>query len=225
MRDLLKLTLSALLSSAVITQAQLVSYEFDGSTWETVNPDPTAVAENVSAEPIDVAPAGFGPTTSPALGNPKPSLIANASFPNLNKTFAVEALAENDYIGFTVTPADGFALSLTDLTVDVQAIYGPSTTAGDKTEWAAGLFSSVNGWSDPSKQIDTEKTISLTSSGSALQGGFSTRTFDLSSLGKQSSSVEFRLYIWTPDVTGPGPRNNRRLTIDNITLNGHVTSK
>lgn len=214
--------LGVLLGAAAFAQAQLARYEFNDSTYLVIDTNASSTASNLSAGDIDVTPGGFVSTTSAALGNPIPAILSDASFPKLNRATAADALAENDYIGFTINPDTGHRLDPASFQIDAQAIYGTSTTAGDETEWAFGLFSSVNGFDGTEDMIGSPQSISLTSTGTASQGGYSTLTFDTTSLGTQPSSVEFRLYIWTPTVTGSGPRNNRRLTLDNITLNGDV---
>lgn len=203
----------------ITTQADcIVSYEFTCSTCLTIDTNASSADSNLSAGAIHVTPGGFVPNLAPFAGNPVPGIAADATA--LNEATAGDALAANDYIGFTVTPNTGFAVNPSHLTVDVQKIYGTTTTTGDNTVWTFGLYSSADGFSSTNNMIGKSQSVTYTSTGAASHSGFSTLTFDLSSLEEQTSAVEFRLYIWTPFVTGPGPRNNRRINLDNVALYG-----
>ncbi len=221
MKTIPKLILSLTLCGAVTMQAEtLLTYNFDGQA-----PTASSVDANLGATNIGFASTGFVYVNSDALGNPKPSILANASGSQLGSRTAAEALTNNDYIGFTVTPDTDYQMDLASFKIDAQAIYGATGVAGDVTEFSFGFYSSVDGFDNTGDQIGSTQTISYENpSTGANQGGFSTYTFNVASLSGLSTATEFRFYVWVSDLQGDITNyNNRRLTLDNVTLEGSVT--
>lgn len=223
MKSTLTLTFAALLCSVAATQADIIAgYDFTGSTTTIVYSNATTSAANISAGDIDVTPGGFVPNLSSGAGNPIPGIGSAANFPNLNRANAADALTENDYIGFTVTPDTEYGISMSNLTIDVQMRYGAGSTVGDSTTFELGLFSSVDGFSTAGDLIASDSITYVSTSTSQNNSGFSSMTFDLSALDTQTSATELRLYMWSPSVTGATARNIRYLLLDNVALNGSV---
>ncbi|MDP0495678.1 MAG: PEP-CTERM sorting domain-containing protein [Verrucomicrobiota bacterium JB024] len=218
-----KLLLSLLLCSAASSQAaELLIYNFDGRSLS-----PTITASNCDAGDIDLLTAntGFATNTSSLLGNPAPGILADASGTQLNARTAADALTSNDYLSFTVTPDTNYQMNLSSFTVDAQGLNGSLGVSGSTTEYSFGLYSSIDGWASTSDMIGSPQSISFTSTVDGNeQGGFSTLTFDISSLASQTTGTEFRLYVWVSTITGTTPNNNRRLSLDNLALDGSVTA-
>jgi hypothetical protein len=99
----------------------------------------------------------------------------------------------SEYISFTATPDSGRVLDFNELTVDF-GYFGANATAA--------IRSSVDGFSS-----NIDGTRSMTS-------GYTTQTFDVSSVADSNSSVEFRVYVWGG---GAGWRD-----LDSLNLSGRT---
>lgn len=123
-----------------------------------------------------------------------------------------DAIANNDYITFTIDPQAGFELDLTDISWDWTA-----NTSIENGEWfALSLLSSIDGF--------TEANVIATSTNSRDGAGTLTlgpETFDLSASEFQNltSAIEFRLYF-TSNANLAGDL----MRLDNLTVNGSLTA-
>ncbi len=217
-----KLVLSLILCSVVTVQAEeLLVYTFDDQS-----PAVSSVSAYLEASDVDFADTSFAPNRSFLLGNPAPGVLANASGTELKARLPAEALSFNTYIGFKVSPDKHYEIDLACFKVDAQGLNGALGEAGSTTEYAFGLYSSVDGWKSTADMIGKSQSITFTSTeGGHIQGGFTTLTFNIESLPNLDSDIEFRLYIWVPETGGSTPNNNRRLSLDNIILDGSVSPK
>jgi len=192
--------LSTALSVEKSQAAVLASYQFtdDALSSSVANP-PQYTLSNIGRGP------GFTAAATTDATNDVYRIGGDAG----TATSLAEALAENEYISFTITPAIGPGLQLQSLKFS-QALVG---STGATINIGIALFSSVNGFADISDvvtgghfQNTTNGVLSLTQ-----------REIDLSSLGAVTTPTEFRLYVY--DNSGTNGRAHR---IDDLVLEGSV---
>ncbi len=99
----------------------------------------------------------------------------------------------SEYISFTATPDAGRVLDLNELSVEFGYFLAGATAA---------IRTSVDGFSS---NIDGTR---------AMSSGYTTQTFDVSTVADSNSSVEFRVYVWGG---GAGWRD-----LDSLNLNGRT---
>lgn len=199
-------SLGALLAVSLFTPppeapaAILVSYTFDTVTSNSsasIDTDLNSVASNIAA---------FGGTAASGVtmvasgtGNPAPS----GAMQGANTVSAANAITNNDYWEFTLSPDSGYKASLTSLTLQFQRSDGNSPTSlfirSNIDSYASNLFSDS----------------SLPASPTAFESG----TLTLSSLPAfqdLTAPVTFRIYAFGSNNT------TSSLRIDNVVLNGSV---
>lgn len=180
--------------------AVLVRYGFDGNS-----PNPTATpTANVSASTITIG-TGVNPAYS-ETGNAAPSLAIR----DATTTSESAAVAANAYISLTLTPASGYQLDLSNLTVDLQ------TSNVNSPPRSVFLRSSVDAY-----------TATLGTAGFGTppagfsNGAFTNFSFDLSSLVGVTTPVTLRLYYYNGGTGSPASDSLRN---DNVTVNGAVSA-
>jgi len=204
----------ALLSSDNCEAAIIASWDFndaDGLAPLEASFSDTANFAGVTASDISVG-AGLNLVTTTANGNtfgggsdPNEFTLGGArdafGFPDDNNNADLAgALAQNNYISFTITPDSGQIFDLTSLTFDYRV---------NRVRDAANrytVFSSVDGFTN-GNQIAATVTNSNANA-------FTAQTVDLSSLTGIASAVEFRIFIHG------GDRNASSFTgFDNFVVN------
>ena len=175
----------------------LANYSFDGSVRTSFDDDPNSTASAFSDG------AGFAGLIDATRGNSAPSIGVDTSQTDANTNAG--AVTANDYFTFTITPAGGFALNLTNLSVD----YANYTNDGTFPAVSFFLRSSINNFSS---NIGT--TVNVTA---GSNGVFANTSFTLTGATFQnvSSPIEFRLYV-QDGIADP----DRGILFDNVILNG-----
>lgn len=127
------------------------------------------------------------------------------------------ALANNTYIGFTVTPGGNWPLSYQSLNFDFGMTNATSSVDPYTGNWA--IFSSATGFTTPADLIATGSGNQAKSTGSGATWIVPAPAIDLSSvevLQNAEGPVEFRLYMWD---NATASTSNLILRFDNIVLN------
>lgn len=125
------------------------------------------------------------------------------------------ALANNTYIGFTVTPAS-YALDYHNFTFDFGITNSTTSVANYTGNWA--LFSSATGFSSSAQLIAQGSLDRAANTGSSAFWGTPSPSINLDSfaaLQGAGSPVEFRLYFWDNSTTST---SSLILRVDNITV-------
>ncbi|MEX0653001.1 MAG: PEP-CTERM sorting domain-containing protein [Phycisphaeraceae bacterium] len=135
-------------------------------------------------------------------GNPAPEF---AQKPTGVANSQAEALSNDSYWSFTISPNTGFHVDLDSLTFDV-LVANPSFPINYY------VSSSVDGFDSPIGGVVTGATGNYTVARDPI---------DLSGAAYQSltETVEFRMYLWSPESGGTA---GSRWGFDNVTLNGSV---
>lgn len=178
--------------------ADIVSFDF-GPTLAAATTTATTTDPNVTSTAITNGGTGNFTTTLPDYGQP----VLQVNPPNNDTNDAAEAIANNSFFSFTVTPDSGFLLDLTRL--DLSAARGGASTArGFEVRSSLDGFSTSLG-GDPT--IDTVRTT-LTDYSIDLTAP----AFDA-----VAGPIEFRVYTFSP-VAG------NSVEYDDISLLGEVAS-
>jgi len=187
------LTTICCLALTLSAQAQIVTYNFNGAVFNA----PSSVNPNVTANNVNAT--GSSTTISEGSGAGIDTLLI---FGINNNGSAAQAVANNTYFQFTVTPNINREMDLTSLTFTA-ARGGASTPRG----WV--LRSSINGFSS---NIATELIPSVLPT-------FSPFSVDLSGAAFQNltTATTFRVYFFSP----AGSLNGN---FDNLQLNGTVNA-
>ena len=204
----------------------LALYNFNGSTvTPTNNPVWTSSTAAAGATPSDMTfGSGLG-VQSPAVAS---SLVSNATgvyildgaygtpsqtdslivFGGLTSASSTTAaITAGDFFGFTITPASGSSINLTNLTFDWARTH---STNGIPTDWFLTVGSAT---ASPPSQIAATVFLPVSTGGIWSSG-----TFALS--GSISEATTFRIYGYS--TTSLSPSSTRSMAFDNITLNGVV---
>lgn len=179
--------------------AILARYEFTGSSLASTDEDTsnvTSTASNLSN--------GAGLTSiNSATGNPAPgrSMLGSETDAN-DETGAVTA---NDYIQFTLTPASGYQLSLTNFSLDFGSSYNSQPRGFAVRSSLDGFTGTIYNLSLPSNSDSTSAVFNYST---ALVGA---------QYQNVTTPVTFRIYGFD-NATG----TTNYLRFDNITLQGTV---
>ena len=179
------------LSPCRAASVEIVSYQFPGSVFT-----PTVTAPGISAS--NVNNTGSSAVIEP--GNALPNSIFLRPT-NAGSTTHSGAVANNEYLQFSVTPIGGRQINLASLTFDA-ARGGPEVPRG----WV--LRSSIDGFA----------TDLSTAEIPTVQPNLTPSNVDLSTSAFQNltNSTTFRVYGYVQAIGGQG------LFFDNVTLNGTV---
>jgi hypothetical protein len=214
MRKHFLLPLVAAAFAANSNAATLASYDF-GTTSGVVG---NLVLTSANADANSTAgafAAGAGITNlTNSVGNSGRAIGASlaTSFSSLlgvNSTTAAEAVTNNDYFTFTLTPSAGYQLNLTQLSFDFQSS-GTVNNAVQSSSYT--VFSSVGGFSS-GNHIDSGTWTYLTDTG--------WKSLTLTSIGGVSfhnliTATEFRIYL-----SDAGSNSNSVFAnVDNVILDG-----
>ncbi len=193
------------------------------SAWEV---DGVVVAEGTGIDtgsaPYTFTAGEMGTNVNDAklsLGNVNPSTTAGQYGMKISagdeQTNLAGAIANDQYIQFTVTAAEGYGLNLESIEINGQSSgTGADDVAilSDVDGFAADqVIDSVTGISDVTGGFDTDDSgfgAPINASGASFQG---------------LESVTFRLYGWGT-TSGDGVTYLRNLSGDNLIVNGTVSS-
>jgi len=217
MRKHFLLPLVAAAFAANSNAATLASYDF-GTTSGVVG---NLVLTSANADANSTAgafAAGAGITNlTNSVGNSGRAIGASlaTSFSSLlgvNSTTAAEAVTNNDYFTFTLTPSAGYQLNLTQLSFDFQSS-GTVNNAVQSSSYT--VFSSVGGFSS-GNHIDSGTWTYLTDT------GWKSSLTSISGVSFQNliTAIEFRIYM----SDGGSNSNAHFATVDNVILDGTVAA-
>lgn len=127
-----------------------------------------------------------------------PILVANP--PDSDSNTASEAIGNDSYFFFAITPVSGSTMSLTTLTFNI-ARGGASTPRGYDVRSSADGFAATLGSANVSTQRPTFTPVSIDLSGASFQS--------------VSGTITFRIYIFAPT-------DGNSLDIDDIVVNGAI---
>ncbi|MBX3435061.1 MAG: hypothetical protein KF847_17220 [Pirellulales bacterium] len=156
-------------------------YQFTaGATWlQSNDAHPNSVAGNVTlGSGISAAQNG--------LGNPSDSLAVALS--SANTASQAAALASDDYVGFTITPAAGTSLSLSHLTYDLRR--SSDSGANDRYFVRSSVDGFANNLAADDLSSDRFETYFISLIGDEFQ--------------EIAEPVEFRFYFFDPGGTTAG---------------------
>ncbi len=188
-----------LLASGTTAFSQLAVWEITGANAAVTNPQPAgSLATHVAGGSLTF---GSGVTAS----NTTDFFSANG----FNTTSLSAAISGGDYLSFTITPAAGYALSISSVSLNS----GVSTAV---TNFNASLLSSATGFNPAgalhsySFATTTPPNQSITLSGTAA-------------LQNVTGALEFRLYGWR-DSAGTSTFRLRTLSGSDLVVSGSVNA-
>ncbi|MDA7517558.1 PEP-CTERM sorting domain-containing protein [Akkermansiaceae bacterium] len=199
-----KYGLLALASASLICQSQaavLASYEF--GTTGSFSFATTTNAAGVTGSFITDAPTGGTYEINDNLGYPTPlNPVLQVSPPNNTTTTVAQAVANDSYFTFTISPDTLTSLRFDTLTFKAGR-GGGSTARGYSVRTSLDSFTSDLGSGDIPAQ----------------RPNFSNLSADLSApaFDNITAPIEFRIYVYSPAI-------GNSLEFDDIILNGTVTT-
>lgn len=180
-------------------QAQIVAWELSGANAVTSNP---LAATNLGAGMASAQlTLGSGLTASSAIDT-----FGGSGF---NSTSLAAAIAANQYLSITFTPAAGQAVSLTAISLQ-------SGVATAVTNFNAALLSSATGFTAG----DALYSYAFGTASASLQTATLTGEAGLQGL---TTATEFRLYGWR-DVAGSSTFRFRSLSGNDVSIQGTVSA-
>lgn len=209
-------TIAAVAVMAMATNsyaAVIADYDFAGLALTSSDSQANSVADALEDYSTQNGGASNPATNRNILGSVSAS-VGNPS-PGIDGTFQTfgggsspvgtiaEAISEDVYIEFTITPDSGFEIDYSTVTVDVQKEAGGAFFYS----WLL-VDGDSNGW-DTGDELagDSFDTI----------GSYVTMSMDASSLADITTATTFRLYLGSD---GTGAANG--INVDNIVVNGTV---
>lgn len=179
--------------------AQPAIWEITGANASTTNPRAaTSLGTNITSASLTL---GSGVTASNSGDT-----FGGSGF---NSTTLSTAISGGDYLSFTITPADGFAISISSLSLNS----GVSTAV---TNFNVSLLSSATGFTG----ADSLYNYSFSTAGAPTQ---SITLTGVTALQNVSGSLEFRLYGWR-DTAGTSTFRIRNLSGNDLVINGSVSA-
>jgi hypothetical protein len=226
-----RIIISLLLCAGAVQADILAGYDFDtgvGDGEDVSSPEAGIQDANLTASdfgtgvgltacydtslaPVDVLDAEgntFGTANSFAFGGSG----AGFGFDDVNDTNDLSAaIQDNDYMTFTVTPEDGYTVSLESLTFRTYV----EEVVNSAERWA--LFSSVDGYAGGA-EIATGQTTDV----GTWDGASNNNVIDLSGAAFHDldGAVTFRIYVY-----GGGASSNSMTLFDKVVLNGTTAKK
>ena len=155
----------------------------------------------------DVAVVRFtitGGTIITDIGNPPPSIVGQTSENTLG-----DAVAENQVFRFTLTPHNGYTISISSIFFDIAA-YKPASATMDQTS-QAWLFTSRSATTPAAAGFATDTTADNTPSAFVTWGNDLTANPLYQNI---SEPIVFSLYVFGSNSSG------YTLFLDNIQVNG-----
>lgn len=192
------LLLACAISFQSVAAANLANYGFD-----TAIDFSSSVTGVLSSTPGDVSFGAGVDVVSTGVGNPARALAFDSQSASSSVDLAA-AIADNDYLTFTITPDAGTPLDLTSFQFDIQINY-----PGSVTDWA--LFA------DPNPGMTGTQVATGTTATPATPPVFETKLANLTGVGMLqniSSPVTLRLYFYGWTASSPLFR------VDNVQLDG-----
>lgn len=180
-------------------QAQLVAWEIGGTSAGTSNPLPAATLDaGVASAELTL---GSGVTASSAADT-----FGGTGF---NATSLAAAIAANQYLSITFTPAAGHTVSLASISLQT----GVGSAVAD---FHGALLSSATGFTSG----DALYTYAFGTASASLQTATLSGVGDLQDL---AGATEFRLYGWR-DSAGTSTFRFRSLSGYDVTIQGTVSA-
>ncbi len=233
-------TLAVLLASLVapaLNAVTLATYDFTGVGFNAAGPYAVSSYDNTALQSAGdltyITSTGTAPGITPQgdvdRGNPLPSIKENFANNGFSSTTLDNAISNDDYFSFTLTPTNGNTLIFggsDSVSFDTQIFYGGAPEDPVSTTLSFSLLSSVDGFASSADQIGTTQTFTFNDVG-GTSSGFSNLSISLASLGAIGTDVplELRLYVFR-EFSGSGNLPNvsaRFMNIDNIVTTGTST--
>ena len=187
------------LSGALSSPAAVIAdYQFTGGSAASTDTQPNSTAANFTLSSLFSGNGGISAGTETAFANS-----------SVTPSTAGDAILQNSWFSFTVTPDSGYSLSLTSLTFNT-SYDGIDGAAAVSANWF--VRSSLDGFSS---NIGTTFNQAYTTTLS-LQP----RTVDLTASLFQdvTSPVTFRIYIYDGSVS-----SGKYVRVNDVVLNGNVS--
>lgn len=207
----------------------LASYRFTGLTNNAALTAAPVVNVAAGMTATDLTPGtGVAAFVVYNSGNPTPGIRSPCTGTGINRTTEADALANNEYLAFTIAPQAGRVLRPDVLMFDIQA--STLITAGTNTiDFSVAPYCSAGGFASSAARLPGGVyTASVTNTATAnTRGGWMTITVNLSSLPaitETDSPLEIRLYLWQNGVPAGTSASQWFLEIDNIIVRGAVTN-
>lgn len=227
------LALACLLAPG-LNAVTLATYDFDGVGFNAAGPyavgsyDETGLssAGDITYITSTGSAQGITPQGDIDRGVPSPSIKDNFANNGFSSTTLDNAIDNDDYLSFTLTPTSGNTLSFGSgdtISFDAQMFYAGSAPDPVNSNLFFALLTSVDGFSS-ANQVGSTETFSFNGVGGA-ESGFNSLSISLASLGTIGTDVpiEFRLYAYRTFDASTGTVTNissRYMNIDNIVTTG-----
>jgi hypothetical protein len=204
----------------------LAAWRFDGlaagAPLASANAAPTATADGVVAGLVTQG-TGVSFAVTGSGGNPAPALVDDMNTAGVNRRSEAAALANDEYLSFTVTPPAGRALKLAALDFDLRA-RALAITGTHTNTYHAALYTSVAGFTGTAARVGEPVSVSVAAAGGGLTyaGEWRSASIPLGGLvAADGRPVEFRLYLWcvTPLTSG---FEKILLECDNLAVRGFL---
>lgn len=180
-------------------QAQIIAWEISGTNATAANPlAATTLGSGLASAQLSL---GSGVSASAAADT-----FGATGF---NATSLAAAIAANQYLSITLTPAAGYSLSLTSLALQTSVSTAVSSFHG-------ALLSSATGFAAD----DALHTYAFSTAAAPLQTATLSGENDLQGL---TTATEFRLYGWR-DTTGSSTFRFRSLSGYDVSFAGAVSA-
>jgi uncharacterized repeat protein (TIGR02543 family) len=187
----------------------LVAWRFnglaDGTPLAPANAAPSVLAAGVTAGLVTQG-TGVSFAVTGSGGNPAPALMDDMNTAGVNRRNEAAALANDEYLSFTVTPPANQALELAALEFDLRA-RTLAVTGTHTNTYHAALYSSVAGFTGTAVRVGAPVSVSVlsTGGGNTYASEWLPASIPLGGLATDAGQpVEFRLYFWcdTPLTSG-----------------------
>lgn len=189
----------AMIAAGGTAPGQIVSWEITGANATVSNPQvATSLAAHVASASLTL---GSGVTPASAVDT-----FGGSGFNTLS---LAAAIADNDYISFTLAPASGYRLSLSSIAVNTGVSSAVTSFHGDLLSSATGFTSS-----------DSLHTYSFSTTTAPAQ---LITLSSVTALQNISDPIEFRLYGWR-DPAGTSTFRIRNLSGSDLAINGSITA-
>ncbi len=192
--------------AALPARAQLILYTFTGdSTASSVTPVNYTATSIVEGAGMATSLTAFSATT----GDSPPTWILHTALNGSSgSTTLNDAITANDFVTFSITPDAGYALNLTQISLELRG----SVQSGTHDPWTGlGITYDPEGDGTFTAPLTLNSTATLPSTGS-----LAARSAALTNL-EVTNTVTFRIYFF-------GTGNANRGVVDNVRLNGTVSA-
>lgn len=202
------LTAASALAVGSAQGAVLAEYNFDASSLASTDTETNTTASNIGDG------AGVSGSINLTAGSPSaPSLQTDYGQVNTGGDNLADALANNNYFTFTISPIGGASIDFTQLTGQIQKLNNADPPGRGPTVYVfAGDFS---GGAPSAGQVLGSTVVPDAKS---ANGVWYDIDVDLSSLSGVTAATEFRLYL----DNGGASNANHLILIDSIVVTGEV---